>query len=78
MQCYSIPHMNYSLDDIPEFGSDPVVWMDIMLQEQVLGRIHFRLYRDVFPAGVENFIRIACGRTVRAEHKGTGANTYVP
>lgn len=69
--------MNYSFDNIPNSGPNPTVWMDIVLQEQVIGRIHIRLFRDVFPAGVENFVHLAQGDTVRSEFKGTGDNQFV-
>lgn len=62
--------MNYTLDDLPDSGKNPVVYMDIGLQGEIFGRIHIRLFRDVFPAGVENFIRIASGKTYRVTMKG--------
>ena len=40
--------MNYSLCDLPNTGNNPVVWMDITLNEEVIGRIYIRLFRDVF------------------------------
>lgn len=64
--------MNYSLTDIPDSGDNVVVYMDIGLNGETLGRIHIRLFRDVFPAGVENFIRIATGQTSRIIEKGSG------
>jgi len=64
--------MNYSLCDLPNTGNNPVVWMDITLNEEVIGRIYIRLFRDVFPAGVENFYRIASNKTYRIQDKGCG------
>lgn len=69
--------MNYSLNNIPDYGPDTVVWMDISINEEVIGRIHIKLFPEVFPAGVENFIRIVTGETYRAEHKGTGDNKFI-
>lgn len=57
--------MNYSLDQLPYSGENPVVYMDISLNGQKLGRICIRLYRGAFPAGVENFVKIATGNTCR-------------
>lgn len=68
--------MNYSLDNLPNAGANPVVWMDITLNEEVIGRIFIRLYRDVFPAGVENFYRIASNQTYRIQEKGAGRYRY--
>ena len=68
--------MNYSLTDLPDSGKTPIVYMDISLKGDIIGRIHIRLFRDVFPAGVENFIRIAGGRTYRVIKKGLGKYRY--
>ncbi|XWV24617.1 structural ppiase-like protein [Tupanvirus deep ocean] len=68
--------MNYSLKDLPDSGKNPVVYMDISLKGEVLGRILIRLFRDVFPAGVENFVKIAGGRTYKIIKKGTGRFKY--
>jgi len=68
--------MNYSLDNLPNAGSHPVVWMDITLNEEIIGRIFIILYRDVFPAGVENFYRIASNKTYRIENRGAGKYMY--
>jgi len=46
--------------------------MDIVLCEEVIGRIYIILFRDVFPAGVENFFKIASNRTYRVDNKGSG------
>ena len=69
--------MDYSLDELPDSGTNPVVWMDIIIKEEIIGRIYIRLFRDVFPAGVENFVGLARGKTVRTEKKGQGKYTYV-
>lgn len=61
--------MNYSLDCLPNCGRYPIVFMDIMSKSECLGRIHIRLDREVFPAGVENFVRIAAGMTYRTERQ---------
>lgn len=68
--------MNYSLSDLPDSGKNPIVYMDISLKGEIMGRIHIRLFRDVFPAGVENFVRIAGSRTYRVMDKGTGRYKY--
>lgn len=68
--------MNYSLLDLPDSGKNPTVYMDISLQSEVLGRIEIKLFRDVFPAGVENFIRIASSKTYQVTIKGDGRYKY--
>ena len=68
--------MNYSLLDLPDSGKNPIVYMDITLQEKVIGRIYIRLFRDVFPAGVENFVKIASSRTYQVTIKGDGRYKY--
>jgi peptidyl-prolyl isomerase H (cyclophilin H) len=68
--------MNYSLTDLPDSGKNPVVYMDISLKGEILGRIHIRLFRDVFPAGIENFVKIASGRTFKVVKKGNGRYKY--
>jgi len=68
--------MNYSLCDLPDSGQNPTVFMDITLQEECIGRIYIRLFRDVFPAGVENFVRIANGQTFRVQNKGGDGYKY--
>lgn len=57
--------MNYSLDDLPDAGKAPVIFFDIGVGQKTIGRLVFRLDRDVFPAGVENLVRIAEGNTHR-------------
>ncbi len=69
--------MNYSLNDIPDSGKNTVVYMDISLKADVIGRIYIQLFRDVFPAGVENFIGIARGTTYKVNTKGVGRCKYV-
>ena len=43
--------MNYCIDDLPE-SYNTVVFFEISLKEECIGKILIRLYRDVFPAGV--------------------------
>lgn len=68
--------MNYSLNNIPDSGPNPVVWMDITLNEEVFGRIYIKLYREVFPAGVENFYHIASNSTYRIQTKTSGKRNF--
>ena len=68
--------MNYSLLDLPDSGKNPTVYMDISLQGEIMGRINIKLFRDVFPAGVENFIGIANSKTYQVTTKGTGFYRY--
>lgn len=68
--------MNYSLTDLPDSGDNPLVYMDIELKGEILGRISIKLFRDVFPAGVENFVGIVGGKTYQVTKKGFGSNTY--
>lgn len=66
----------YSLDNLPNIGANPVVTMDIILKGELLGKIMIKLFRDAFPAGVENFTRICLGSTYRLENKGGGDFSY--
>ncbi len=75
MKCNFIG-MNYSLTDLPDSGKNPVVYMDISLKGEKLGRLYIRLFRDSFPAGVENFVKIAGGRTYKIVKKGSGHYGY--
>jgi cyclophilin family peptidyl-prolyl cis-trans isomerase len=59
--------MNYSFSDLPDSGSNPQVYFDIKLKNDIIGRIGIRLFREVFPAGVENFVGIASGKTYKAD-----------
>lgn len=68
--------MNYSLCDLPNSGKYPVVYFDISLKEENMGKLVIKLFRDIFPAGVENFVRISSGKTYRIEKKGVGAYNY--
>uniref|UniRef100_A0A6C0LS80 PPIase cyclophilin-type domain-containing protein n=1 Tax=viral metagenome TaxID=1070528 RepID=A0A6C0LS80_9ZZZZ len=68
--------MNYSLCDIPMSEQEPVVFMDITLQGELLGRIHIRLFREIFPSGVENFVKIIDGRTFKVQNKKYGRYGY--
>lgn len=69
--------MDYSLCDLPNSGENPVVYMDIGLRGESLGKIYIRLFRNVFPAGVENFVRIASGKTYKTTNKGIGQYKYI-
>src|SRR5581483_4685911 len=75
MACYFI-NMNYTLTDLPDSGNNPIVYMDISLKGTDIGRLYIKLFRDVFPAGVENFARIASGKTYRIIQKGAGQYKY--
>lgn len=68
--------MNYMLNSLPDSGKNPIVYMDIHLKNELMGRIHISLFRDVFPAGVENFIGIAAGKTYKVVNKGGSNYTY--
>lgn len=61
--------MNYSLYNIPYSGERPIVFMDITLNDQSIGRIQIKLFREVFPAAVENFVKISEGNTFRTEKR---------
>ena len=74
MQCYFI--MNYSLSELPNSGKNPVVYIDIELKSETLGRIFIQLFRDAFPAGVENFIKIIEGKTYNVKECGYGKCKY--
>ena len=69
--------MDYDLEDIPDSGQNPIVYFDIAAGATSLGRIHIKLFRDVFPAGVENFVLIAAGLTYRIQTKGCGKGKFV-
>lgn len=63
-------------DSLPNSGKEPHVYFDITLQEKPIGRLKIRLFRDVFPAGVENFVGIAAGNTYRIVTEGIGQYKY--
>ena len=64
------------MDEIPNSGNNPLVYFDIGLKNEIIGQLKIKLFRNVFPAGVENFVRIADGKTVRVEEKGFGNHKY--
>lgn len=68
--------MNFSQEDPPNSGNEPLVYMDINSNEKFIGRIYIKLFRDVFPLGVENFVNIIAGKTTRVEKKNYG-NKYI-
>ena len=68
--------MSYQLCDIPDSGPNPIVFFDISLKEECLGRLWIRLHREVFPAGVENFVKIASGTTYKTVVERIGDFTY--
>lgn len=70
-------NMNYTMETLPDSGNNPAIFMDIAVRGQHIGRIYIKLYRDIFPAGVENFIAIASGKTYRNIPKGTGKYKYI-
>jgi len=69
--------MNYDLTNLPDIGPNTTVHMDIILNSTFVGKISIKLFRDVFPAGVENFARIAAGKTYKATNMGGGNHRYV-
>lgn len=69
--------MDCSLDNLPNSGEFPCVYMEIVLKGEVIGKISIRLFRDVFPAGVENFVKIAAGTTYKKQRKGIGNYKYI-
>jgi cyclophilin family peptidyl-prolyl cis-trans isomerase len=66
--------MNFTLDDTPYSGEYPLLFMDISVQNRPLGKIYIELFRDVFPAAVENFVYMCKGTTYRTELLAQGAN----
>ncbi|CAH6421648.1 Cyclophilin type peptidyl-prolyl cis-trans isomerase/CLD [uncultured virus] len=69
--------MDIDLENPPDSGQNPIVYFDIAANSQSLGRIHIKLFRDVFPAGVENFVLIAAGVTYRIQTKGCGKGKFM-
>lgn len=69
--------MNYSLYNIPYSGERPIVFMDLTINDVPVGRIHIKLFREVFPAAVENFVKIAEGNTYRSERRGVARHRFV-
>lgn len=57
--------MNYNLDNLPFSGMTPRVILTLAFNDVIIGDISILLYRDVFPAGVENFVLLALGTTSR-------------
>lgn len=67
---------NYTLCNLPYSGENPVVTMEILCKGQFLGSIDIVLYREVFPAAVENFIKLVLGSTYRVEKYNSGGHIY--
>lgn len=67
---------NYELCDIPDSGNTPIVFMEIKLCEEIIGKLQIVLYREVFPAAVENFIKLITGTTHRVSKYQNGQYTY--
>lgn len=61
--------MNYSLYNVPYSGERPIVYLDLTINDQIMGRVYIRLFREVFPAAVENFVKTAEGNTFRLEKR---------
>lgn len=55
----------------------PYVYMDISNGSNKLGRIYIKLFKDSFPNGVENFMKIAQGSTFREKIIGSKGNQHV-
>lgn len=68
--------MNYSLDNLPYSGEYPCVFMEIVLKGVVIGKLYVRLFREIFPAGVENFVKIIQGVTAKQQTKSIGDYIY--
>lgn len=68
--------MNYSLTDIPDSGKNPVVNMEICINGEFFGMVRIKLFREVFPAGVENFVKISAGKTYQITKKGANRVSY--
>lgn len=68
--------MNYLLTELPDSGKNPIVIMEISVRSIPIGNIKIKLYRDVFPAGVENFVKIIEGNTRNISSKGFGNYKY--
>ncbi len=68
--------MSYTLDNIPQSSNNLHVYFDIGIDGKIIGRIKIKLFRDSFPAGVENFIRLASGETLRHNKMGNGKYGY--
>lgn len=72
-----IPPQEYSLDQIPHSPTNTAIYLDIGIHGRGhLGRLTIELFRNSFPAGVENLIRIASGETSRTFERGAGEDTY--
>lgn len=69
--------MNCNLDELPDSGQNPLVYIEFSANSSIIGRVYIKLYRDVFPAGVENFVSIISGSTERIEKKGCGKYSHV-
>jgi cyclophilin family peptidyl-prolyl cis-trans isomerase len=56
--------------------SNPIIYLELGINNESLGKITFELFPDSFPDGVENFLRIVEGKTNRIEKKGAGRYRY--
>ena len=62
--------MNYNINNIPNTGDNPEIYMEIGISGRSIGKIKINLFRDAFPAGVENFIKIITGETKQISQEG--------
>lgn len=69
--------MDCRLDALSNSGDNPLIYMDISVNDQPVGRMVFKMLRDSFPAGEENFVGIATNKTSRNSPKGYGIHKYV-
>jgi cyclophilin family peptidyl-prolyl cis-trans isomerase len=70
--------MSDTLDnfEILNSGKHPSVFMDIGLKNNIIGTIYIELFRDIYPAAVENFIGICKGKTFHTDKLGYGKYKY--
>lgn len=69
--------MNYNISEIPNSGNRIKVSMEIVANGRSLGNLNIELQRDLFPAGVENFLYIIKGTTYRNVSLGVRDYKYV-
>lgn len=69
--------MNYNISEIPNSGNRIKIWLEILLDSKSLGNIYIELQRDLFPAGVENFVHMIKGDTYRNVSLGIRDYKYV-
>jgi len=70
------PEKNFDLHDLPYSGENPGVSIIFSIQDIPLEPINVILDRKAFPAGVENFYKLASGQSIKSKTVVLPTRTY--